>query len=187
MLTFSSAILVAVDTLFVADILFVVGEAIQFFTVSMPACGNAIRFLTVSAPACGDAIRYSLFVFWQSQCLLEDCPTILPLCVDGPFFIYFWFYRCVTNRKKDSFKWRKFLYGTHWTISKSLTRNHQIFKSPRLLTLRPLLPDNSQVSVGTNYRSQTTCYNTRAKTIVILQGNQSHKKGLKLTEFLSAQ
>ena len=58
MLTFSSAILVAVDTLFVADILFVVGEAIQFFTVSMPACGDAIRFLTVLAPACGDAIRF---------------------------------------------------------------------------------------------------------------------------------
>ena len=129
----------------------------------------------------------TLFGFLQFQCLLEDCPTILTLCVDGPFLICFWYYRCVTNTKKDSFKWRKFLYGTHWKISKSLARHHQIFKSPRLLTLRPFLPHNSQVSVGTNYRSQATSYKTRAKTIVILQGNHSHKKGLKLTEFLSAQ
>ena len=124
----------------------------------------------------------TLFDFLQSQCLLEGCPTILTLRVDGPFFIYFWFRRCVTNTKKDSFKWRKFLYETHWKISKSLARNHQILRSPRLLTLRPFLPQNSRVSVGTNYRSRATCYKTRGKTIVILQGNHSHKKGL-----LSAQ
>ena len=57
LLTFSSVILVALDILFVAGILFVVGEAILFLRASMPACGDAIRFLTVSAPACGDAIR----------------------------------------------------------------------------------------------------------------------------------
>ena len=82
---------------------------------------------------------------------------------------------------------KKILYGTYRKISKSLARNHQNFKNPRLLILRPFLPHNSQVSVGTNYRSQATCYKARAKTIVILQGNHSHKKGLKLTELISAQ
>ena len=48
----------AVDILFVADILFVVGEAVQFLTASMPDWGDAIQFLTASAPACVDAIRF---------------------------------------------------------------------------------------------------------------------------------
>ena len=71
--------------------------------------------------------------------------------------------------------------------SKSLARSHQIFKSPRLLTFGPFLPHDSQVSVGTNHRSQATCYKARTKTIVILQENHSHKKGLKLTELLGTQ
>ena len=144
----------------------------MLFGFSDPACGDAIRFLTVLMPAWRLSSNFDTSCWWS------------------PFFIYLCVFRYITNTKKDSFKWRKFLYRTqaiHWKISKSLARNHEIFKSPRLLTFEPFLPNNSQVSVGTYHRSQTTCYEGRVKTIVILQENHSHKKGLKLTELLNAQ
>ena len=122
-MTFSYVLLVVVDILFVADILFVVGEVIRFLTSSAPACGEAIWFLTVSIPT------WRLSGNFDTSC-------------NGPFSIYFWVYRCITNTKKDSFKWRKFLYWTqaiHSKLRKSLARNHQIFKSPGLLIFGPYL------------------------------------------------